>query len=409
MGSGKGTDEVGVSDPDAIDEAELAAMPDARIEESFALIHAQIERLTLRRLCLLAEIDRRRSFERDGYLSAAPWLASRFDMAHRGARRMLGLAQGIARMPLAREAAAHGQIGSDAVGLLVRARELDPVAFEASEPELVEAARVHPVGELFRVLRRWCQLVEVSKGDDLGERLRARRFLHSSVLLDGMIRLDAELDPECGEHLLSALGAVMDAEARSGRDEVRSAAQRRADALEQVCRSFLDRTDRALVGGERPHLTLTVGLDVLQGARGVAELDHVGAVGASLARRLACDASVRRVVLSGTSEPLDVGRASQVVPPGLRRAVIVRDRHCRFPGCDRPHGWCDAHHVVHWADGGPTALSNLVLLCRRHHRAVHAGGFALAMVDGTPQFRRPDGSMLEDRREDRAPPGVGAA
>ena len=83
----------------------------------------------------------------------------------------------------------------------------------------------------------------------------------------------------------------------------------------------------------------------------------------------------------------------------LRSAV--RDRYCRFPGCDRLHPWCDAHHVVHWADGGLTALRNLILLCRRHHRLIHTrGGFRLELVDGRPLFKRPDGSLLEDR----APP-----
>jgi hypothetical protein len=135
---------------------------------------------------------------------------------------------------------------------------------------------------------------------------------------------------------------------------------------------------------------------------GVGELDHAGLVPKELARQLACDASVMRVVLSGGSEPLDVGRRTPVVPAGLRRAVIVRDRDCRFPGCDRPQSWRDAHHVLHWADGKPTALSNLVLLCRRHHGMVHrVGGFRLEPLDGRPVFRRPDGSILED---DRAPP-----
>jgi predicted restriction endonuclease len=108
-----------------------------------------------------------------------------------------------------------------------------------------------------------------------------------------------------------------------------------------------------------------------------------------------------RVVMAGRSEPLDVGRRTPVVSAAMRRAVIVRDRVCRFPGCDRPHTWCDAHHVVHWADGGPTAVPNLLLLCRRHHRMVHRrGGFTLELFEGRPVFRRPDGSVLEDR----APP-----
>jgi hypothetical protein len=164
------------------------------------------------------------------------------------------------------------------------------------------------------------------------------------------------------------------------------------------------------VAGERPHLTVTVdarslgaggGVTSEAGTVGPAELDHVGPVQPQTARRLACDASVMRVLMTGRSEPLDVGRRTPVVPAALRRAVIVRDRGCRFPGCDRPQAWCDAHHVVHWADGGPTALPNLLLLCRRHHGMVHrAGGFGLELQDGSPVFRRPDGSILEDR----APP-----
>ena len=136
-------------------------------------------------------------------------------------------------------------------------------------------------------------------------------------------------------------------------------------------------------------------------AAGAGEFDHSGPVGSDAARQLACDASAMRVVLSGRSEPLDVGRRTPVVPPSIRRAVIVRDRGCRFPGCDRPHTWCDAHHVVHWADGGPTAVANLTLLCRRHHRMIHGGRFRLELSDGRAVFRRPDGSILEKHR---APP-----
>jgi uncharacterized protein DUF222/HNH endonuclease len=149
-------------------------------------------------------------------------------------------------------------------------------------------------------------------------------------------------------------------------------------------------------------VTVTVPVEGLrEGSGAPGELDHVGPVAPSTLRRLACDASVMRVVLAGGSEPLDVGRRSKVVPPAMRRAVIVRDRGCRFPGCDRPHPWCDAHHVVHWADGGTTAAQNLLLLCRPHHRLIHRPrGIRLELIDGSPVFRRPDGSVLEDR----APP-----
>jgi hypothetical protein len=246
----------------------------------------------------------------------------------------------------------------------------------------------------------WRERVAQQAGVDTEHELGTRRTLHASMTLGGMVRVDGDLDPVNGESLLTALRAVQDAEARAGRiaEDPRTPAQRRADGLGEICRQWLDRAERPSVAGERPHLTVTVDVDALRRGAGVAELDHAGAVSARTARRLACDASVRRIVMGARSEPLDVGRRTAVVPPALRRAVIARDRRCRFPGCDRPHAWCDAHHVWHWADGGPTTLANLLLLCRRHHRLVHrSGSFTLSLVDGRPVFRRADGSVLAER------------
>jgi hypothetical protein len=219
-----------------------------------------------------------------------------------------------------------------------------------------------------------------------------------------MVRVDGDLDPENGETVLSAIRVVMDAEARSGAEDSRTSAQRRADALAEVCRQWLNRSDRPQVGGERPHVTVTVSAETLRDLRGSAECDHAGPVPAEVARRLACDASIVRVVLAGSSEPLDVGRRTPVPSPVQRRAVILRDGRCRFPVCDRPPAWCDVHHIVHWPDGGRTDMCNLILLCRRHHRMCHAReGFRLAVEDSRPVFRRPDGSILDDGLE-RAPP-----
>jgi hypothetical protein len=306
-------------------------------------------------------------------------------------------------MPKTRRALDDGDISMSAVRVLVMAREADPAAFERDEAQLVEAARFHSMNDLQRVAAYWRQAVEREHSLDGDDKLRERRRLHASVSFLGMVRVDGDLDPEAGETLLTALRAVLDAESRSRpQDDLRSPAQRRADALSEICRQWLDMADRPTVAGERPHVMVTVGAETLQNtSANTSELDHVGPIDPETARRFACDASVMRVVMAGRSEPLDVGRRTPVVPPAIRRAVIVRDRICRFPGCDRPHAWCDAHHVVHWADGGPTALPNLVLMCRRHHRMVHQpGGFRLELGDGRPIFKRPDGSMLEDR----APP-----
>lgn len=381
----------------------LAELPDARIEEDFAELQRVIDLLEVERLRRLAEIERRCLFQRDGHLSAASWLADRFQVAWGVARSATRVARALDQMPVTRRALGSGDVSMSAARMLVDAREPDPSAFARSEEQLVEAARIHSIGGLRQVASVWRQNVERDRLESGVDVLHARRRLHASLTFQGMVRVDGDLDPESGEALLTALRAVMDADARVGKDRsARSHAQRRVDALHQICRHWLDEADRPTVAGERPHVTVTVPAQVVADpTAGSAELDHVGPVPAEIARRLSCDASVMRVVMAAPSQPLDVGRRTPVVPPAIRRAVIARDGRCRFPGCDRPHTWCDAHHVTHWADGGDTALANLVLLCRRHHRLIHQpGGFRLTMQDGRPVFGRPDGSRLEDR----APP-----
>jgi hypothetical protein len=276
-------------------------------------------------------------------------------------------------MPETKKALDEGEVSLAAAKLLVAAREVDPEAFSRCEPELVEAARVHQVRDLQRVTSEWRQMAERERVMSGEEALRETRRLHASPTFGGMVRVDGDLDPETGETLLTALRAVMDAEARSGGEDFRSPAQRRAVALGEVCRQWLDRTDRPQVGGERPHVTITVGLADLRELQGSAELDHTGPVPVEVARRIACDASIVRAVMAGPSEPLDLGRRTPLVSAAQRRAVILRDRSCRFPGCDRPPVWCDAHHIVHWEDGGPTDLCNLILLCRPPHAATRPG------------------------------------
>jgi hypothetical protein len=99
-------------------------------------------------------------------------------------------------------------------------------------------------------------------------------------------------------------------------------------------------------------------------------------------QRLACDCNVTRILLGADSQVIDVGRSKRVISPAQRRALNVRDKGCRWPGCDRPASYTSGHHLVHWPQGGPTDLDNLTLLCRRHHWLVHEGGWQLVKTDG---------------------------
>jgi hypothetical protein len=312
-----------------------SAIEALRCEEDFGELQSAVEALEAERLRRLAEIDRRRSFERDGYLSAAAWLADRFRVAWNEARRGVALARGLDRMPRVRRAFHDGTISLSAVRLLGEARQAEPEGFRVSEGFLTDAATRHSIGDLRRVVVHWRHVVERERvgAAEGGAALRARRRLHSSVTLDGMVRLDGDLDPETGETVLTALRAVLDAEARTEHaSDDRAPAQRRADALGEVCRGWLDRADRPEVGGERPHLTVTVPVEALAGLgtsavpkkagdRGVApSLDHVGPIDAATVCRFACDASVTRVV-HGRAQSLSTSAAG---PRSFHRRSGVR-------------------------------------------------------------------------------------
>jgi hypothetical protein len=157
---------------------------------------------------------------------------------------------------------------------------------------------------------------------------------------------------------------------------------RRADALARIAESFLAQGLAAMNGGDRHQVVLHVDVAALQGSGDAAccGIEHGPAIPAETARRLACDSSLVTIIENSRGEPLGVGRKTRTVPPALRRALRSRDRGCRFPGC--PHTiYVDAHHIRHWACGGETRLSNLVTLCRFHHRAVHEGGMRIQVLD----------------------------
>jgi len=210
------------------------------------------------------------------------------------------------------------------------------------------------------------------------------------------VALDGVLDPDSGAVVLAALDAAIEADRDASGEDRRSRPQRRVDALALICRHYLDTARLPVTGGERPHLAVTVDLGTLTTGQGSGRSDHGVTLSAAAARLLACDAAVHPIRIRG-SQPLDIGRRTRTVPTAVRRALVVRDGGCRFPGCDRPPAWTDAHHITHWANGGATALANLILLCRRHHRLLHHG-WTLTGTATTATFTRPDGTTLPQPR-----------
>src|SRR5262249_51990615 len=175
-----------------------------------------------------------------------------------------------------------------------------------------------------------------------------------------------------------------------------SLGKRRADALARVVESFVARGAETLSGGERHQIVVHVDAQTLHDVRaGRCEHEDGPALPVETARRLACDASLVSIVEDEDGEPLSVGRKTRTIPPALRRALNSRDRCCRFPGCSNKH-YVDGHHIRHWAEGGETTLSNLILSCRFHHRFVHEGGVTTQhLSDGALRFTMKDGRSLD--------------
>jgi hypothetical protein len=386
-----------------------AALSDDQLVADLDEVEHATRQLDVVRARRLAELERREVWSRDGHLSLASWLGSRHRVAPSTAAGHVRMARALEVMPVAADALASGDVSSAAVSLLAAAREAAPEQFVRSEESLVDAARTLSVDHLKNVVTRW-------RHDHADEAEDDHQELHVSPTLVGRGRLAGDLNAETTQVLITALRAVQDAEVRSNdRTDTRSPARRRADALGEICRQWLDSSGRPTVAGERPHVIVTIDVESLRGgenAPGIARsagarfararLSDVGAISAADALMWACDAEVTRVITDAASRPLDVGRTIRITPPWIRRALIVRDGGCAFPDCGRPPSWCDPHHVVHWTNGGPTALSNLVLLCRRHHRLIHHKRFSVDIADGLPRFYRADGTVLEAAV--RAPP-----
>jgi 5-methylcytosine-specific restriction protein A len=190
--------------------------------------------------------------------------------------------------------------------------------------------------------------------------------------------------------MFDAVATLIDARAKPlTRDDDRTAGQRQAEALADVCGYVLDHGDVPECGGHRPHVNVLIRLDDLQNRARGGCLDFGGVTSPEALRTLACDAAAVPIVLNGAGQPLDVGRATRTIPDGLRRAVAARDQGCAHPGCDRTPSWSEVHHIREWENGGETKINNLVMLCKVHHRQIHSSEWAVRIRDGLPEFVPP--------------------
>jgi hypothetical protein len=416
----------------ALGDADLMGLCDESLERAIAAG----ERLAARQgelgLRLLAEADNRDLGRRMGGASTAAWARHKFLLRPGTAKRRIDLARRLAAggvdneptdwsanvsasrvvgaMPATGKALAAGQISVDHAQVIahVMGRIPDHVTAEqitAAEAELASwALRFDPAG-LARLGEHLLHILDTETLEADEEKQVAKRELR---LNEHTGRLTGRLDQEAMAMLRTALDPLAaPCPAADGTPDPRSPARRTADALVELARRACHTGDvLPTARGTRPHLSITATLNTLLHARSqhhngdqetpgcagvtAGELAWGGPLSAEAVRRLACDAGITRILTDAHSVALDVGREHRTVTTAQYAALIVRDGGCAFPGCTRPPAWCDAHHIQHWADGGDTALGNLVLLCGHHHRSIHHRGWNVRLNQHSlPEFIPP--------------------
>jgi 5-methylcytosine-specific restriction protein A len=388
-------------------DALAAAVESAGDDELVALLPAaeavarRLDRLVVDTVAML---QRRGVFAERGYRSTAGALADLAGWDRSEAHRRIAAAEQVCprvgldggvvppRLPATAERSADGGIGLRHVEVVTKlltgetARRLPPEVWADAEGILAEHAVLHTPAELHRFGNQLITALD-QDGPEPRDDPPPVNELFLAPSRDGGGTLTGRFGDAA---LWGAITTLIEAKtAPRSTEDPRSTAQRRADALGEVCGYVLAHGDLPQTGGHRPTLTVTVTLDDLERRARGAVLDLGGTLTPAALRRLCCDAAVVPVVMGGAGQPLDVGRATRTIPDGLRRAVAARDRGCAFPGCDRPPSWAEVHHVVEWQHGGPTEIDNLVMLCGRHHRVLHESGWIVRIRDGLPEFVPP--------------------
>ena len=313
------------------------------------------------------------------------------------ARERVRVARALGTLPGLAQALARGEVS------YAKVRAVTRVATPETEERLLNVARAGTADHVERIVRGWRRVDRKAEAQESARR-HTSRALHVRQDEDGMVALRGRLEPEVGALLLRALEAAREKLLHRVPGENRvedppTFAQQQADALALLAETALHHGLDPGAPGERYQVVVHVDAPVLADPEqpGQSVLEDGTHVPAETSRRLACDAS--RVVMRHDDEGrlVEIGARTRTIPPALRRALHHRDQGCRFPGCGLPFG--QGHHVRHWAQGGPTTLSNLALLCRRHHRAVHEEGFQVEReADGALRFRRPDAKWPDAAR-----------
>jgi 5-methylcytosine-specific restriction endonuclease McrA len=370
-----------------------------QLGDRIAELSAHLDAATARLLDLIRDFDARGGWG-NGFRSCAAWLTWRIGLDPGAARERVRVARVLGTLPRLAEALARGELSYSKVRALTR------VATPETEERLLKVGKAGTAEHVERIVRGWRYVDRKAEIQETAAR-HARRSLHVYQDDDGTVVVRGRLEPEVGAVVMQALASARETLYQRRRDvsaktstenvsaETPTIGQQQADALGLIAETALHRGLDPGTAGERYQVVVHVDAAVLADAdaSGQSVLEGGARVSVETSQRLACDAS--RVVMRHDDDGniVEVGARTRTIPPALRRALHHRDRGCRFPGCGVRFG--QGHHIHHWAHGGPTTLSNLAMLCRRHHRAVHEEGYEVdRLPDGDLRFRRPNGWLL---------------
>ena len=373
---------------------DLSACPDGLLAEAFIDLRREVDRLEALAARVLVAVEGRTIPYGEGAVSVAAWAQWRTGQRWADAKASFDAGLACEQLPLTAKAWAQGEISASTARTICRGlRPGHEQVYRQIEDTLVYFAAEHDMAELDGLIgyyRKCC--------DSLDDREPAdRNGLFLSPVGDRSA-LKGDLDALAGAVVTEALDAAMDPPSDG---DTRTPARRRADALVRICRFFLDHEDLPMEGGEAPHVGIVFPWDQIQDWLPCPLVPHDPTSLAALlsgAQRdqLLCDSNIARIILGPHSQPLDVGREQRTAPRSIRRAVAQRDRHCRYPGCDRRPNRCEVHHVIAWQHGGPTTLNNLILLCPFHHHTVHRQGWTNTFNGTTYTIHNADGIDIDD-------------
>jgi hypothetical protein len=372
-----------------------AAMNTIELGDQIATLAAQLEAGEYRLITKIGEFDSVGGWHQAGALSCAHWLSWRIGLAPGAAREKVRVARVLTKFPKIAKAFEEAKVSYSKVRAMTR------VATPENEELLLQIARSTTASILEELCRKFRTVLERSRDDESPEEADSRRSVRHQHLADGRMRFTIDLAADEGPRFLAAVERATFEQGEGDVPAEMSPAEKRrrnkADGVMIMTESFLAGGPKEGKGGNLCEVRLHVTREQVEQKTAGAFIENAGitAVSAETARRLCCDAAIVEVTEDSSGKVLDIGRRSRTIPAAIRRAIEIRDQNrCAFPACTNTR-FLDAHHMVHWVDGGETSAANTCLLCRRHHRFTHEHGYRVVLgEDGLPVFTAPSGKIV---------------